>query len=169
MNYPFEKNEYNYYATALIFGKRSPLLKEFSAFSLEIFRTKNLAFSEMEGLDPDSKLSIKRHLTIDNDRILETSHTDMRSSTNRIVTYIDDTFKIHMSDSVFSDEEFEYYLQNWNTTIENKIRTLGTLIWALHVRDVRPIPLMINEYPNITKTLLDRADFFLVGKYAKHK
>jgi hypothetical protein len=169
MDYPFEKSEYNYYATALVFGSRSPHMKNFSAFSLDIFRTRNLTFSEMSGLTPEGSMGIVRHLRIDEHRLFETSHTDMRSEINKIVTYVDSGMGFHISDSLFSDEEFEYFQQNWNDTIENKIRTLGMLIRSLQVRDIKTIPLMVNEYLNISKTLLDHAEFFLVGKNAQHK
>ena len=169
MDYPFEKSEYNYYATALIFGSRSPHMKNFSAFSLDLFRTKNLSYSEMSGLTPEGSMGIVRHLRIDESRLFETSHTDMRSETNKIVTYIDSGMGFHISDSLFSDSEFEYFQQDWNATIENKIRTLGMLIKSLQVRDIRTMPLMVNEYLNISKTMLDHADFFLVGKNAEYK
>ena len=134
MDYPFEKSEYNYYATALIFGSRSPHMKNFSAFSLDLFRTKNLSYSEMSGLTPEGSMGIVRHLRIDESRLFETSHTDMRSETNKIVTYIDSGMGFHISDSLFSDSEFEYFQQDWNKTIENKIRTLGMLIKSLQVQ-----------------------------------
>lgn len=169
MDYPFEKSEYNYYATALIFGSRSPHMKNFSAFSLDIFRSRNLSFSEMSGLTPKGTMGIVRHLRIDQDRLFETSHTDMRSETNRIITYIDSGMGFHISDSLFSDSEFEYFQRDWNTTIENKVRTLGMLIKSLQVRDIKTMPLMVNEYLNISKTMLDHADFFLVGKNARPK
>jgi hypothetical protein len=169
MEYSFEKSEYNYYATALIFGSRSPKLKDFSAFSLDIFKDKNLHFSEHSRLNTDDHMEITRHLNMGDDRYFESSHSDMRSEINRVITYVDSAFKFHLSDSVFSDSEFKYFEENWDATVQNKIRTLGILIKSIYERKIRDIPILINEYENITKTLLDRVDFFLVGKNVKHR
>ena len=169
MDYPFEKSEYNYYATAMIFGGRSPHLSEFSAFSMDIFRKRNLVFSEMSALTVEGNLGIVRHLRIDETRLFEASHVDMRSETSRVITYVDIAAGFHLSDALFSDSEYEYFQRSWNKTVENKIRTLGMLIQSLQVRDIRTIPLLINEFQYISKTLLDHADFFLVGKNAEHK
>lgn len=161
MNINFEKSEYNYYATILVFGQRSPKVKNFSAFVFDAFKKhKDLSISEYSGLNPDNRLEIKRHLMLGDIRLIESSHTSMSSGINNIVSYIDKALRYYLSDSVFSDDEFEYYEQNWDVTVQNKIRTLGVLIQSIHERKVQEIPLLINEFPNITKTLLNHSGFW---------
>jgi hypothetical protein len=160
---PFEADEYNYYATALIFGKRSPKIKNFSAYTFDIFRKKSgLVFSEHSGLNTKNHLEVIRNLQISNTRLLQTSHTDMRSEINGVVTYIDHDLNFNLSDAIFTDEEFEYYKHNWNETVINKIRSFGMLIRVLNERKISDVPLLINEYLNITKTLLDRMEFWFI-------
>jgi hypothetical protein len=165
MDDSFEKSEYNYYAAALVFGSRSPKMRDFSAFSFEVFRKqKDLTFNEVTGLNTEGHMEITRNLIIDSDRGFQTSHTDMRSETNRVVSYIDNKFRFCLNDAVFSDDGFDYYGGDWNEIVRNKIRTLGILLESVHLRKIRDIPLLINEFLNISKTLLDHSDFFLVGR-----
>jgi hypothetical protein len=162
MTYTFENDEYSYYATALVFGTRGPKLRTFSPYSMEVFRkNKDLTYGEVEGLNTDSKLEINRHLRLDPKRIILTGHTNMASQVNNSVTYQDTQFNVKMADSLFSDSEFDYFAHNWDATVQNKIRTLGILIKSLQERVIKDIPLLINEFPNITKTLLAHPEFWL--------
>jgi hypothetical protein len=165
MDDSFEKSEYNYYAAALVFGSRSPKMSDFSAFSFDVFRRhKELQFNEVSGLNTEGHMNITRNLILDSGRGIQTSHTDMRSETNRIVSYIDNTFRFYLSDTIFLDDALDSYGGDWNEIVRNKIKTLGILIESIHLRKVRDIPLLINEFLNISKTLLDHSDFFLVGR-----
>ena len=102
-----EKTEFNYLATALIFGKKSPIIRSFNAFSFDTLRKeKNIVFSEMEGLNPQSQMDVVRRLKMDDKREFETSHADVRSGISRILKYSDKEYNIRISDTIFNDEEF---------------------------------------------------------------
>jgi len=159
---PFEKDEYNYYAAYLVFGQRNPIMLNLSAFSLEIFRKQRLEMSEMQTQQMSGSIGISRCLKLDDIRAFSTSITDMRTEINKFVTYEDIRFRINVSDAIFSDEEFEYFACDWNDTVQNKIRTLGMLIRSIHERKIVDIPLLVNEFPEITKTLLARSHFWAV-------
>jgi hypothetical protein len=157
---PFEKDEYNFYAAYLVFGQRNPIMLNLSAFSLEIFRKQRLDMSEMQTQQMTGSIGISRFLKLDNFRAFSTNNTDMRTEINRVVTYEDSLFRFNVSDTIFTDEEFEYFACDWNATVQNKIRTLGMLIKSIHERKIVDIPLLINEFPEITKALLDRSGFW---------
>lgn len=161
-DYPFEKSEYNYLATVLIFGQQSPYMEHFSIYSLDTMRkNKNIYFSEFSGLNPENHMETRRTLSFDPNRDIETNCTEMSSEVNKIVTYIDTQYKISISDTVFSEEEYRHFDYNWDKNVQSKIKNLGLLIKALYDRDMSIVPIFINEFPNILKTLLNYPEYWL--------
>lgn len=161
LDFPIEKTEHHYYATVLVWGKRSPKVRDISAYSLDIFREeKDLVFGEYSALDTNNAREIVRHLTLGDSRQIETSYTDMRSEVNKVVTYIDPENRIHISDTLFSDEEFESLDEDWDRNVCSKIKHLGILIYCLHKKDIQPMPLFVNEFPNIMKVVLERPELW---------
>jgi len=159
----FEKDEFNYYATALIFGIRSPKINEFKAFSFPTLRRyKEIKYSEHSGLNSENRLEIKRNLRIDDKRGFTTDHSRMSSEISSILTFIDSMHSIHVSDSIFSDLEFEHNFEcNWDNLVKNKIKTMGILIRSIYQGKVKEIPILISEFPHITKILLQYPDFWM--------
>jgi len=161
-NYQFEKDEYNYHAVAMIFGMSSPKIKVFSAFAMDTFRKhKELKFSEITALNTDNRMETKRNLRLDEHRMFVSDHTELKSGINKIIRYCDAQYNVNIADAMFCDSDFEYFEKNWDATVQNKIRTLGILLRSVHERKVSDIPLLINEFPEITKTLFAHPDFWL--------
>lgn len=154
MNARFD-NEYCYYATALIFGVHSPKVREFSVHSFDVMRHhKDLSFSEYNGLNASGRLESRRRLVIDQDRQLMTGLTQMSSSVNKALMYIDGKHQINISDAIFHDEEVNYFCEDWNSISKNKVEKLALLIGMLHMRTIEEIPLLINEFPEISRVIL---------------
>ena len=160
--------EYEYYAVRLVFGDKSPKIRErYGRYCFEKFRRLPFKFVETGKLNTANHLEITRTIKIDDERFFKSNHTEMSSEINKIVTYIDKTFNIHMSDSTFN----EYFNQNWNENVESKIRNLAILLFSIEKRLLSEIPLFLNEFPNIAKILLSYPHFWTVGKefYAPDK
>lgn len=158
----FEKTEYDYYAAALIFGKQSPKMRNYSAYSFEaLHKHKTLNFSEYSDVDEQGHLQVKRRLPLDQKRTVVTSHTDMRSGINRIVAYTDSEHDISMSDAIFNDYEIKKLEGDWERITGRKIRNLSFLIEALFEREVTEVPLLIEDFPEITKTLFAYPNYWL--------
>jgi len=163
-DFPFKKTEFNFYAVEILFGKRSPRIRDVSAFMFDILRKVNLKTYEREELNTDNRRNIIRHIELDNKRRIETSHTDMGSGINRVVTYIDTQYNIHIADTLFSEEEYEYFEEEWPENLQSKIKNLGIFIEAVYKRDIEPIPILINEFPNISEVLLEHPEYWVKGE-----
>lgn len=157
-----EQDEFSYYAAALIFGKRSSKMKKFSVFSLDTFRKyKDIDLQEASGLTAEGTLGISRYLMVNKRVLLETSHTDMVSEINKIVTVFDRRYKTRISDAVFSDFEFKKLDNSWNDQVKSKIKTFSILIRAFYFKNISPFPLFISEYPNIAKSIFSHPDYWM--------
>lgn len=155
MNLPFENDEYSYYATALIFGVHSPKVRDFTIYSFEGMRQhRDLSLAQRTHLNPNGRLETPRSLTFDFHRQLTTGQTQMSSSLNKALTYVDKEHRINISDSIFYDEELQYFSGDWNEVTKNKVEKLSILIHSLHVRTIDEIPLLINEFPEICRVIL---------------
>jgi hypothetical protein len=156
------KDEFNYHAVSLIFGKKSPRIVDFQAFVFDILRKHpEIKYSEMSGLTPDNVLDINRELRIHDTRRFVSNNCKMSSGTCRIITFVDAIHRIHMSDSLFSVGEYEYFSRTWDKVVKNKVRTFGMLIRSVYEGKLFDIPLLINEFPNITKVLLSHPDIWV--------
>lgn len=165
----FENNEYNYYSVLMIFGSKSPKIREqFGRYCFESFRKLPFKFTENEKLNVENHLEIVRTLRIDKDRYFESSHTEMSSEINKIITYVDPMFKINVSDSTFNDDEFEYFKRNWDENVRSKIKNFSILLCSVHNRILSEIPIFVNEFPNIAKMLLEYPHFWTIGKDPDH-
>ena len=59
MNIDFEKDEFNFYATSLIFGQRGSKIDDFGHFNFPMFRhDKKVSFKEYQGLNTDGKIDV---------------------------------------------------------------------------------------------------------------
>lgn len=156
------KDEFNYHAVTLIFGLSCPRLQEFNIYSFDTMKKHpELKFIEVSNLTPENILDTHRELTLPPHRSFIADHCQMSSGTCRILTFHDSKYNIHVSDSIFSDNEYEYFTQDWSTTVKNKIRTLGMLIRSVYSGELIEIPLLINEFPNITGMLLNYPDVWM--------
>jgi hypothetical protein len=161
MDISFEKDEFNYHAAILIFGKNGSRIKEFSSFDLEIFRQyKAITFSEMSSLTPGGVLDIIRELHISDTQGIRTTDCKLATGINQSVTYLDGTNKVIAVDKIFTDQEYDYFEKNWDIMVKNKIRTLGILIRSIYLGKMVEIPLLINEFPEISKILFDHPEFW---------
>lgn len=162
MDYPFEKNEFNFFAIYLIFGPRSPYMDKFSHFSLDAFRKeKDIHFSEYSGMNQQNRMDTSRTLRIGTKKSIVTSHTRLSTGINQVVTYHDSDYKINMSDTVFSDDEFKRYNEIWDEYVIKKIKSFGMFIESVYKKQIRDVPLFINEYPQIVKVLLNYPDYWM--------
>ena len=156
------KDEFNYHAVTLIFGLKNPHVSNFKIFSQDVMRKyKNLQFKEVSVLTPENILDIKRELKLTDLRSFIADHCKMSSGVCRIITLVDVQNKIHISDAIFSDSEYDYFLKNWDDTVKNKIRTLGMLFRSVTEGKLMDVPLLINEFPNITNILFKYPEIWI--------
>jgi len=157
------KDEFNYYAVSLIFGKKSPRIVDFQAYSIEIFREhKEIKYLEMSGLSVENVLDINRELHLTSTRQFIANSCKMSSGTCRMINFKDTVNKIQASDALFTVAEYDYFSMMWSTVVKNKIRTLGMLMRSVYEGRLIDIPLLINEFPNITKVLLMHPDRWII-------
>ena len=165
-------DEFHYYAAVLVFGKKSPKMKNFSAFTMEFFRKhKDMEVREASGLTTSGVLGISRCIAVSGKTMLETSNTEMVSETNKVVTVYCPKSKVKISDALFSDSEFENMGSDWNEMVSSKIRTFAVLIRSLYFQEPDQFPCLMSEYPNIVKNYFRRRfrHYFRSRKCLKQK
>lgn len=156
------KDEFNYHAVALIFGQNSPKITNFNIYKFDVMKKHpELKFSEISGLTPENVSDVNRRLMVHAHQYFVTNNCMMSSGVCRSVSFLDTTHKVTIVDEFFTVDEYEYYSRNWDVTVKNKIRTLGMLIRSVHDGQMYEIPLLMNEYPNITGMLLKHPDFWV--------
>lgn len=156
------KDEFNYHAVTLIFGLKSPKVSDFQIYSFDIMKKHpEFKFVEVSGLTPENVPDINRELLINPTRAFIANNCKLSSGVCRKITFKDSVNKIIVSDELFTVEEYEYFAGNWDDTIKNKIRTLGMLIRSIFSGTLREIPLLINEFPEITNVLLKYPDIWI--------
>jgi hypothetical protein len=162
MNYTFEKDEFNYFATALIFGKRSPNIKYFKQFSFsELRRYQDISFRELQQLNVDNCLDTKRTLLLNHQRMFIATKTVKASGICQVISFVDHPHIILEADTLFTDEDFEYFKNNWDDVVKDKIRILGDLIRAVYLGELYNIPIMVSNFTNITRALIDHPEYWL--------
>ena len=155
-------DEFNYHAVVLIFGRNSPKVEKFVIYSFDVMsKHRDLNFSEISTLTPENVNDIIRRLRISDSRYFITNDCKMSSGVSRKLTFVDSPHKISVGDNIFSTSDYEYYSCNWDATIKNKIRTLGMLMRSVYEGKMYEIPLLMNEYPNITGVLFKRPDIWV--------
>jgi hypothetical protein len=154
-------DEFNYHAVALVFGQNSPHLTEFKIYNI-LKKHAELKFFEHSALSTMDRIDTIRSLNISTSRSFMTNQCQQSSGINRVVTMIDSIYKIHISDALFSEKEYEYYSSKWDDVVKNKIRTLGMLIRSVYTGKLIDIPLLINEFPEITGVLLKYPDIWVI-------
>lgn len=160
------KDEFNYYAVSLIFGKNSPKMSEFSIYKIDnMLRHKSITFSEVSGLTPENVNDINRRLVINKYRSFIANNCKLSSGVCRTISYEDTLNKVHYKDSIFSVDEYEYFSGVWDTNIKSKIRTLGILIRSIYGGDMHEIPLLMNEFPNITGFLFKHPGLWIKDEF----
>ena len=156
------RDEFNYHAITLIFGRKSPKLEDLKIYNLEIMKQyPEIKFSEMSGLTVENVQDINRKLLISETRSFIANNCRISSGVCRTVTFYDTPNRIQAKDDLFTVEEYEYFLRNWDVVVKNKIRTLGMLIRSVHTGKLIDVPLLINEFPKITSVLLSRPDIWV--------
>lgn len=148
------KNEYEYLATILIFGFKGAKAKEYTIFDNELFRQhKHLEVKENSHLSPDSnRLETFRQLIINPNIELRATHVSA-SEVAQILIFYNPLCKIAISDAIFSDSEFELTGYDWDTMVETRVSKLALLIKTFKDKNIEDLPILINEFPNITNVL----------------
>jgi len=154
------KNEYQYLACVLIFGFKGVKTKEYSIFSNDVFKNnKNLEVKESSHLSPETnRLETVRQLNIDSIE-LRASHINA-ADISQILTFFNVKFNISLSDTIFSEKEFELIGYDWDKMIYTRINKLASLIQTISGRDINDLPLLISEFPNITGMLFKNKDYW---------
>jgi hypothetical protein len=155
-----DRDEFSYYAISMVFGRNSPHLTEFKIYDI-MKKYQDIKFSEYSSLSTENRLDTHRELKISTTRSFMSTQCQQSSGVNRVVTMVDSTYKIHISDALFSEKEYEYYSSKWNDVVKNKIRTLGMLIRSVYAGKLIDIPILINEFPEITGILLRYPDIWV--------
>ena len=162
MLYDFKKDEFNYYATALIFGTRGSRIQEFKQYSFDVLRKyKDIKFTEMEALNVENMLNVQRTLRISAHKTFQTKEVKRSSGISQIITYSDSINNLVGVDAVFTDTEFKYFKEDWNIVVKEKIRTLGNLIRSIYLGDVVDVLPLVVRFPEITKLLIDHPEYWL--------
>jgi len=151
-----DKNEWKYLAAVLIFGPQKIKAKELSIYSLDVFRGhKELNVVPVSTIGADTRrLETQRHLKIFQHISLTTKLVQAGSEVAKILLYENTSQNIHISDAIFTDREFELTSYNWANLVNSRIYKLSLLISSLFNQQMDDMPLLINEFPNISGLLL---------------
>jgi len=151
-----EKNEWKYLAAVLIFGPQKIRAKELSIYSLDIFRnSKDIEVRSISYLDAlTRKLETRRNLKLRPHLLLTASHIQGGSEIAKILSFENEEKNVNISDAIFTDREFELTGFSWDKLVELRIYKLGLLIKSILDMTMEDLPLLINEFPNISGLLL---------------
>lgn len=157
-----DKDEWKYLAAILIFGPQKVRCKELSIYSIDVFRDhKDLNVKTISSIDPvTGKLESKRNLKIRPHLLLTASHVQASSDVAKILSFQNEEKNIHISDAIFTDREFELTGFSWDRLVESRISKLGILINAIFYQKMDELPLLINEFPNLTGLLLKSTEYW---------
>lgn len=144
---------YEFLAGALILGENSPVLKDLRIYSNPLLWRKtdlgdSLRITETQGLFEGTRRDTKRRLRFATGTILETSHTAVNGIA-QIITLINSSNRVRMSDALFNDNEFNYNKHVWLKTLQSRIDRVFVLIKTLHTEYKGDIPMLIDDFPNI--------------------
>lgn len=162
MKYNFEKDEFNYYATSLVFGQHGSRINDFNHFKFPVFREdKKITFNEIQGLNHQNRMDITRKLNISNQFIFKTDNTSMSSSTSKVIHFTNMLHNVNSSDKIFTEDEFNYFERNWDLQVKEKIRKVGILIRSVFFGIIDEAPILMAEFPNITCVLLEHSEWWV--------
>lgn len=151
------KYELENLAYTLIFGTRSGNRREsHSVYGLgAVKKYGNLVVRPISSLDAHTgTLSTKRFLRIKEQISLVSSHVQVGTDVAKIITYENTSNRTNISDTIFTDKEFEYAGYQWEQLVKNKIIKIGMLIGLIIEGKKDDAPLLINEFPNISSLLI---------------
>jgi len=160
--YRYPKCCYTRLAVMLIYGKRSKHVEHFSVFGLPPHDRTRLEYREIEKARDESLGSginnCTREVHFGDGRYLASDFT-MGTGINTILIYAplrDRTslFFEHLSDYIFTEDEYQYFDCHWDSQVQYKIDTLSKLLRALDTGDDELYPPMLADFPQIAKFLL---------------
>jgi hypothetical protein len=157
-----EKSEWEYLSATLIFGPHRIRSKDLSVFSLDVFRSRSdLSVSQVSSIDTETRrLDTKRHLKLRTNIGLTATHIQASSEIAKIIIFENTEKKVHLSDAIFTDREFELTGFVWERLIESRISKLAMLIKAIVDMKLDDVPLLINGFPNISGLFLKDMNYW---------
>lgn len=160
VDYLFEKDEYCYYASFLIFGEDSPITSSFRYLTMEPFRSLDIPVSKIivcneHTFSQDTQRTVKISPKI----YLRSSITEMKSGINSVITYLwyygIINQGVEVSDVLFKDTEFKKFDEKWADYSHSKIKYLSVLIKALYEKAPFDLPRCLLDFPNIATAIFD--------------
>ena len=151
------KYELENLAYTLIFGTRSGNRQEsHSIYALSaVKKYGDLVVRQVSAIDPvTGTLSTKRFLRVKDHISLVSSHVQAGTDVAKIIAYENTSDRTNISDTIFTDKEFEYAGYQWDELVKNKIIKIGMLIGLIIEGKKDDAPLLINEFPNISSLLI---------------
>jgi len=158
--YRYPKSGYTLYAVKLLYGQRSPHVEQFTAYALPPHDDNRLKYSESEqardpAVGPGINLCL-RTLRFGDGRFVQSLMTE-GTGINTALTYADSA-SVVVSDVMFSQKEYDYFDNHWDTQVQYKVDILAKLLRALDTNDVDMYPMFVVDFPEIAKYLLSTVD-----------
>jgi len=154
-----EKSEFHYLSTILVCGTASSMRVVNKIFNLDIFKKhRDLSITVKKVRKGEERL-IKL-----NDGVYIRAYVEYIAHTGNfapIITYVNEDSRVYLSDTLFNVSEFNIYGLDVKSLISRKIGATADLIRAFAIKDISIFPLLINDFPNISKLILEKADFIL--------
>ena len=149
---------YHYTAAEMLLGRDSPELRKLSIYKQDVIKRKYQGLSVEEKLVTEGDTLKKvRMVTFPDHTFLYTSYINISNNIALMLTYINEQEKVHLSDILFTKEEFAYNKMTFKKTLETRINTVAILLRALNESDIFEIPLLMNDFPNIVEILFIRS------------
>lgn len=149
--------EYLYLSSVLVCGDHSSRTRIYKVFNLDIFKkNKDLSISISKSINKESRIILLGKYS---GLYATTSKSDKTGDHATLITYADSKKKISLSDTIFNEDEFELAQRDVHILIDRKIRAVANLIKTLYHKDVALIPLLINDFPNISRLVLDKSEY----------
>jgi hypothetical protein len=162
--YKHKKNGYSLNAVRLIYGSRSPHAEQFSMYSMPPHDSHRVQYHELENArEPSLGPGINtctRMVSFGDGRSL-TSTITQGTGINTAIVYrellIDPgEYSKQFTDSLFSQPEYEYFERHWDDQVQYKVNILAKLIQALDTGDDTIYPILVADFPEISRYLLSK-------------
>ena len=148
-------DEFSYVSSVLICGERSSKTKQYKVFNLNIFKKHPDIGVKISWL---KKGELRKIPLSETSEIRASVMTETKTQNFApIITYVDAKNRIKISDTVFTSDEYDVYKKDIIAVIDRKVLATATLVEALYNKDISAFPLLINDFPNISKVILSKS------------
>jgi hypothetical protein len=147
-------------------GKNSPEVRNLSIYKKEAIKKINsdLHTIENSALGSDGNINKVRILSLPEGTTISANHINISNDIARILTYINPAENVHISDILFTTEDYMYDKYVWSRILQTRVEHLAVLIKSLNEICIDDVPTLMNAFPNISEALFIRSGILMKEK-----